>query len=124
MSMPGFGAEASLYQTTRSYRSTRSWTDPDGGSSVSPQLLSCPRKGCGRCVPDPESSRGATADTSVTALLCKLSSRDSVLRHKVLSAGTSMLPERAALLPGGGTLLQRQSRLLPEWNDVQKLPRH
>jgi hypothetical protein len=59
MSMPGFSAEHSLYRTQRSYRTIGTWTDPDAPGGVLPQLvLTCPRKGCGRCVRDSSSPRG------------------------------------------------------------------
>jgi hypothetical protein len=60
INMPGFAAEASLYKTRGHYRLKASWADGAGEPGVFAQQieLECPAKGCGRCIPDPTSSKG------------------------------------------------------------------
>lgn len=59
MKIPGFNAEASLYQTRGHYRLKSEWISGAKELGVRAQItLSCPHKGCGRCVPDPTSSLG------------------------------------------------------------------
>src|SRR3954466_15690385 len=82
MTVPGFTAEVSLYQTSGSYRLAASWANGAGVRLGLAQFLALPDGGgqfclprCSPCMPDPESPTGCSrfcirADCSEREIQC------------------------------------------------------